>query len=281
MILEEICVHNMIEFVQYKQQFDLSLPQYKRISTLGWLFVLALVMTAGSTITFGIFLWGTYVHNFTLYLKWQDALLSLSWFIAFAALGGTVLAGRFLYALRKGYTQGMITLVGHTIHVRDLSPENLGSIFWVMNSAFWCFIAALVGLFPSILLGWTLHLPTPLLVVSATAIAVLLGLVGLVVSIIALSFILIGCIGSISFCRRLGSSHTYELNARTSLSIDKFVLTIIQPDRPESMIDLHLLSAEDQKRLLLLLGKYWIETPQKCNPDFGAEIARALETVRV
>lgn len=271
----------MTKPVQDIQQFDLALSQYKRISTLGWLFVLALVMTAGITITFGILLWETYRHNFTFYLKWQDALLSLSWFIAFIALGGTVLAGRFLYALRKGHTQGMIILVGNTIHVRDLSPENLGSIFWVMNSAFWCFIAVLVGLFPSILLGWTLHLPYPLLIVISTGIAIILGLAGLVVSIIAISFIVIGCIGCISFCYRLGSSHTYELNGRTSLSIDKFVLTIIQPDRPESMIDLHLLSVKDQKRLLLLLRKHWIEAQQKWSPDFGAEIARTLETVGV
>lgn len=251
MTSEEMYVYNMTQ----SGQFNLAFAQYKSITTLGWLLVIALVLLLCATIALGIWLWGTYTHNFTLYLKWQDALLSLSWFIAFMALGGTVLVGRFLYAVRKGYTQGMITLAGNSIRVRDLSSENLWSIFWVMNSAFWCFIAALVGLSPIILIGWTLHLSSPLLVVLATAIAVVLGLAGLAVSIVAISFIVIGCIGCISFGRRLGFSHTYELNGRTSLSIDKFVLTIIQPDRPESMVDLHLLSQEDQTRLLFLLSQ--------------------------
>jgi hypothetical protein len=253
MISEEILVHKILQPVQDIQQFNLTLSQYKRISTLGWLFVLALILLAGGSIVLGILLWGTYTHNFTLYLKWQDALLLLSWFIALMASGGIVLAVRFLYALRKGYTRGMITLVGNTISVRDLSPENLKSILWVMNTAFWCFSVALTGLFPGVLAGWTLHLPSPLLVVIATAIAVILGLAGLIISIVTLSVIVLGCIGCVSFCRQLGSAHTYELNGQTKLSIDDFVLTIIRPDRPEAMIDLHLLSEEDQTRLLLLL----------------------------
>jgi hypothetical protein len=237
------------------------------------------MMLAGASITLGILLGGTYAHNFTLYLKWQDALLLLSWFIALMALGGIVLVVRFLYALHKGYTQSMITLVGNTIHVRDLSPENLKSVLWVMNSAFWCFTVALIGLFPGILVGWTLRWPYPPLVVIATGIAVILGLVGLVISIIALSFLILGSIGCISFCRQLGSSHTYELNGQTKLSIENLVLTIIQPDRPESMIDLHLLSAKDQSDLLEQLRKCWIETEQKWSPNFGTELARALEGI--
>jgi hypothetical protein len=150
-----------------------------------------------------------------------------------------------------------------------------------MNSAFWCFIAVLVGLCPSMLPGWTLHLSSALLVVIATTIAVILSLVGLVLSIVALAFILIGCIGCVSFCYKLGLSHTYELNGRTSLSIDNFVLTIIQPDRPESMIDLRLLSTEDQSRLLGLLHQRWIDAEQKWSPGFGEELAQALATVSV
>jgi len=272
-------VHNLTQPVQDTQQFNLAFPQYKRISILGWLFVLALILLAGSTITLGILLWETYAHNFTLYLKWQDALLSLSWFMPFVALGGIVLALRFLRALRKGYTQGMITLVGNTIHVRDLSSENLKSILWVMNSAFWCFMTILLGLFPAVLIGWTLHLPSLLLVVIATSIAVILSLAGLVISIVALTVLILGCIGCISFCRQLGSSHTYQLDGHTKLSIDKFVLIIIQPDKAASMIDLHLLSVEDQKRLLLLLRSHWIDAQQKWSPDFGPEVAQALETV--
>jgi hypothetical protein len=271
----------MTQSVHVAQQFDLALSQYKRISTLGWLFVLALVLIAGIGIALGVWLWGVYTHNFTLYLKWQDALLSLSWFIAFVALGGTVLVGRFLCALRKGYTQGMITLVGNSIRVRDLSSENFASVFWFMNSAFWCFIAVLIGLFPGILSAWTLHLPSPLLVITATSFVVILGLVGLVISIVALSFIVIGCFGFVSFCRKLGSSCVYELDGRTNLSIDNFVLTIIQPGRPQSMIDLRLLPSENQCHLLALLHKRWIEADQRWSPDFGEEVNRALESIAI
>jgi hypothetical protein len=275
MISEEMLVHKMLQPVQDIQQFNLALAQYKRISTLGWLLVLALLLLAGGSIALGSWLWGTYTHNFTLYLKWQDALLFLSWFIALMASGGIVLAVRFLYALRKGYTQGMITLVGSTIRVRDLSPENLKSILWVMNTAFWCFSVALIGLFPGVLAGWTLHLPSPLLVVIATAIAVILGLAGLIISIVTLSVIVLGCIGCVSFCRQLGSAHTYELNGQTKLSIDNLVLTIIQPDRPEAMIDLHLLSEEDQTCLLLLLP----QEQHKQSHAAGADRAGAVGIV--
>ena len=272
-------MHNITQPIHDTQQFNLAPSQYKRISTLGRLFILALIILASGSITLGILLWRTYTHNFTFYLKWQDALLLLSWFIALMALGGIILAVRFLHALRKGYTQSMITLTGHTIRVRDLSPENLKSILWVMNSAFWCFTVALIGLFPGILVGWTLHLPHPPLVIIATGIAVILGLAGLGISIIALSFLILGSIGCISFCRQLGSSHTYELNGQTKLSIDKLVLTIIQPDKPESMIDLRLLSVEDRECLLLSLRKRWIDSEQKWSPSFGTELALALEGV--
>jgi len=269
----------MIQPVQDTYRFYLAPAQYKRIGALGWLFVIALLLIASGTIAFGIWWWGTYAHAFTPYLKWQDALLSLTLFSAFIALGGIMLAGRFLYALRKGYTQGMLTLVSNSIHVRDLSPENFKSIFWVMKSAFWCFIVVLIGLSPSILPSWTLHLSSALLIISATGIVVLLGLGGLGISIVAFVLIIIGCIGCISFCNKLGLSYTYELNGRTSLSIDNFVLTIIQPDRPESMIDLHLLSAEDQSCLLGLLHQRWIDAERKWSPGFGEELAQALEGV--
>src|SRR5262249_45431535 len=133
-------------------------------------------------------------------------------------------------------------------------------------TAFWCFSVALGGLFPSVLVGWTLHLPSPLLVVIATAIAVILGLAGLIISIITLAVIVLGCIGCISFCRQLGSAHTYELNGQTKLSIDNLVLTIIQPDRPEAMIDLHLLAEEDLACLLALLPR---DQPQQSPAAVG------------
>ncbi len=271
----------MAETAQKMHQFHLGLAQYKHIRALGWLFVLTLVVVAASALVCGILLWGTYTHGFTPYLKWQDALLSLSWFITFIAVGGIVLAGRFLHTLHTGYKRGMVSVVSNSICVRDLSSENIRSIFWAMNSAFWCFIAVLVGLFPVILIQWTLHLPSVLLIVLATSIAVLLGLVGVIVSLVALSFIVIGCIGCISFGRKLGSSYAYELNGRTKLSLNTFVLTIIQPDRPESMIDLQLLSVEDQSHLLSLLRTCWSDAEQKWSPEFGAEVTQAIEAVGV
>jgi hypothetical protein len=172
----------------------------------------------------------------------------------------------------------MLTLVGNSsLAVRDLSPENLASICWMMHSVFWCFVAALVGLVPEVLIGWTLHLSHPVLVVLGTAIAVVLSLAGLVVSVVSVGFIAIGYIGAISFCRKLGSSHLYKLSNHTTLRIDNFVLTIIYPGAPESMIDLNLLDKDDQRQLLALLRKRWIDAQYVWNPELGEEIEVALE----
>src|SRR5579883_42915 len=259
-------------------RFDLDHRQYLRIRLKGMLFAAGLAICMALGIVAGIVLWRTYPHDFTWYVKWQDALLALSWCVAFVALGGMVLVLRFLYALHAGYTKGMVTLVdGQAITVRDLSPENLKSIFWIMNSTFWCFVVALVGLVPAILLGWTLPIPDLPLRILATTIAFLLSLAGLVVSIVSLSFIVIGCIGGVSFGRKLGSSRTYQLNGQAVVRIDDFVLTIIYPATPESMVDLNLLAPEDQRQLLALLRKRWLDVEQAWNPTLGEEIEEALE----
>ncbi len=262
-------------------RFNLKRAQYQRTRILGAIFCGVLVFVASIGIFLGLLLWKTYTHGFTPYLKWQDALLSLSWFIAFVALGGCVMIIRFLHALHSGVTHGMVLLnEDRTITVRDLSSENLKSIFWIMNSAFWCFVAALVGLFPAILVGWTLHIQNPVLMIVTTGIAILLSLAGLIVSVISVFFIVVGCIGIVTFCRKLGSSHTYTLNSQVMLRIDNFVLMISYPSERESLVDLNLLSLEDQRRLLFLIHERWLDHRQFWSPELGEEIAVALETAQ-
>jgi hypothetical protein len=240
----------VMQLSQDTYRFDLGRVQYLHIRTMGLLFFCTLIISACIGIAVGILLWKSYPHGFTPYLKWQDALFSLSWFIAFICLGGAVMVVRFLHALRAGYTQGMVTLVGNSaITVRDLSAENLKNIFWIMNSAFWCFVTVLVGLLPVMLIGWTLHLSNVILAVLTTSIAILLSLAGFIVSLIAASFIVIGCIGLVSFCRKLGSSHTYQLDHQATIRMDYLTLTITYPSTAESVIDLNLLAAADQQQL--------------------------------
>ncbi|MBA2676931.1 MAG: hypothetical protein H0U76_00815, partial [Ktedonobacteraceae bacterium] len=174
-------------------RFNLEHSQYTRIRRYALLFLVGLLMCALVGILSGTLVWKTYTHSLTPYLKWQDALVALSWFIPCIALGGGVLVMRFLHALRAGYTQGMVTFAQNdTITVRDLSAENLKSIFWLMNSTFWCFVTALIGLIPAIFIGWTVKLSNPLLMVSTTSIAILLSIAGLIVSIAAAIVVVIG-----------------------------------------------------------------------------------------
>ncbi|HTI15268.1 MAG TPA: hypothetical protein VL461_12000 [Dictyobacter sp.] len=268
----------MIQVAKDTYRFHLTQKQYDRIRRLGWLFFVGLVVCAIVSVMGGWLLWHTYTHTFTLYLKWQDALVALLWFIALITLGGSALVIRFLYALHEGYAKGMVTFAGkNSITVRDLSAENLKSIFWLMNSSFWCFVAVLIGLVPAILIGWTLQIPDPMLEFVCTMLAVLLSIAGLVVSIVAATFIVIAFVGATSLCQRLGSSHTYELNGQATIRIDNFVLAIIYPAMLESMVDLNLLAIEDQKQLLSLLHQRWVDAEQVWNPELGEEIAQALE----
>jgi hypothetical protein len=221
--------------------------------------------------------WQSYDHTFTFYLKWQDALVALSAFTTFLMLGGIALIFCFLFALRSGYKHDMITLKGSLLTARDLSPLNLASIFWMMNSVFWCAVVVVIGLLPAMLIGWTLHLSSPILSIVLTTIVGILCLAGLVASIVAAVFIGIGCIGAFKSARKLGTAHRYELSNRTSISIDNFELSIIHPGHPESMIDLNLLAKEDRHHLLDLLRERWINTEKEWNPELGEEINAALQ----
>jgi len=226
-------------------------------------------------------LWSSYVHNFTPYLKWQDALVALLWFVAFIALGGSVFVLRFLYALHCGTKKGMLVLEkGATLIVRDLAAENLASIFWMLHSAFWCFVAVLTGLLPLILLGWTTRLSPFALAIIATGVAGVISLGGLIVSVVAGIFIVFGCVGVVSFCRRLGGAQEYPLASGVVLRIDNCVLTITCSGMSESMVDLKLLAEDDARQFFSLLREYWIRAGHAWNPALDKEIEDALDEVR-
>jgi hypothetical protein len=246
---------------------------------LSWLLLSAFLMAAGVSAWIGVRLLPAYSHAFTPYLKWQDALVALCWFVSFSGSGGCVLIVRFLYALRAGRRKEMLVMSDETIKVRDLSHENLSSIFWLVGTALSCFVAALAGLLPAMLLAWTLQLSQPLLAVFATLAAIVLSIAGLAITLPALSFVVIGLVGSISFCRNMGLPHLYRLGSQASLSIDRFVLTIIYPDAPEAMIDLDLLDPHDSRHLLHLLHERWLLTQGVWNPRLGDEIEAALAGV--
>ena len=115
--------------------------------------------------------------------------------------------------------------------VRDLSHENLSSIFWLVGTALSCFLAALAGLLPEMLLGWTLQLASPLWVVLGTVAMIILSIAGLAIALPTFSFVLIGLVGSISFGKKMEDSRTSTVSPiKPALSIDGFVLTIIYPD---------------------------------------------------
>src|SRR5207249_138032 len=136
-------------------------------------------------------------------------------------------------------TRGMLMVVqGKHLMVRDLSHENLISGFWMMHAAFWCFVAVLAGLLPEMLLGWTLYIPHPILSILATAAAIVLCIIGLGVSAVFGSFVVMGCIGAISFCRNLGAERMYALNDRITLRIDEPILTITHPGNADTSLDL-------------------------------------------
>jgi hypothetical protein len=257
--------------------FYLSRTSYKRTRLLAWLLMLGSLAIASASAILAVRLWPTYIHTFTPYLKWQDALLATLWYISLILLGGSVMVVRFLSALRAGFHRGMFILKGDsTLIVRDLSPKNLSSIYWAVGTALSCFIAALVGLIPAILIGWTLHLPHPALVVICTAAAIVLSLAGLAVTLVASSFVLICWVGCISFCRKMGAPQTYHLRDQATLRLDGFVLSITHPDQQEAVFDLNLLDMEDQRHLLYLLHKCWLDAERPWNPRLGEDIEVVL-----
>ncbi|HEV2579852.1 MAG TPA: hypothetical protein VGT44_03275 [Ktedonobacteraceae bacterium] len=261
--------------------FDVSRKQYLRITLLAWLLIAASLTVAVVTAVLGVLFWPTYVHTFTFYLKWQDALLATLWYCSFILVSGSILTARFLFALRAGQREGVFLLRKHDIALRDLSPKNLASIYWLVGTALSCFLAALVGLGPAMLIGWTLHLASPILAIGCTIAAVVLSLAGLIVTLVSGSFILIGIAGSSSFSRNMGALHTYALTSQATIRVDGLALTAIYPDQPETLFDLDLLEPEDRQRLLHLLRKRWLGAERPWTFRAGDEFESVLEEARL
>jgi len=259
-------------------QFHLAHQAYKRISRQAWLLCGVFLLCVLLGIIGGIALWPTYTHQFTLYLKWQDALVACCWCVALVSLGGCVLVLRFLHALHCGYRDAVLTLEGNDrLTGRDLSPKNFTSIFWAVATTFSCFVVMLIGLAPAVLIGWTTHFINPVLMVFSTIAAFLLSLGGLVLSVPFGVFFIIGLVGGISFCRKMGAAQTYVLTSQSILRLDGFVLAILHPDKPESLFDLQLLTPEDQHQVLIVLRERWAEAERSWNPTLGDEIEAALK----
>ena len=238
------------------------------------------VFLLGAIVSFvsGVKVWSTYTHVFTFYLKWQDALVALLLFFSFLTLCGSVLILRFQRAVHVGYIKGVFSLIDSTsIAVRDISAENLASIFWILNASFWCFVTVLVGLVPVILIGWTLHITSLLLAIVATGVAILLSLAGIVLSIAFSSFIVVGCFGAVSFWQKLGLVYIYKLDTHTTIRCDDTILTVIYPDMPESMLDLNMLSEGDKRLLLALLHERWLASDRLWTLSFDTAIEKYVE----
>ena len=270
----------MIQFAGNTHTFYQSRAAYVRTRRLGWLMCCVFLLGAIVSFASGVKVWGTYTHVFTLYLKWQDALVALLWFFTLLTLCGSVLTLRFQHAVRVGYIKGVFSLIDSTsIAVRDISAENLASIFWILNASFWCFVTVLVGLVPVILIGWTLHITPLLLAIVATGVAILLSLAGIVLSIAFSSFIVVGCFGAVSFWQKLGLVHIYKLDTHTTLRCDGTILTVIYPDMPESMLDLNVLSEGDKHLLLALLHERWLASECLWTLAFDTAIEKHVKKV--
>src|SRR5437762_11183598 len=115
----------MIQSTSNTYLFRLGRPAYIRTSLLAWLLLAAFLLFGIISAILGFRLIPTYSHAFTLYLKWQDALLAVCWYITFDTLVGCVLIARFLYALRVVYRREMIVLSEKVLTVRDLSHDYL------------------------------------------------------------------------------------------------------------------------------------------------------------
>src|SRR6266516_3723202 len=187
----------MIESGTSSHRFRLGHRSYVRIGILGCLLLGGFLLSALISALLSARLLSTYSHALTPYLKWQDALVALLWFTTLITLVGCVLTVRFLYALHVGYRREMLVVGDDALTVRDLSDENLASIFWFVSTALLCFVAVLVGLLPEMLIAWTLQLSHPVLAVLVTVLAIVLSGAGLAISLPALSFVVIGLIGSI------------------------------------------------------------------------------------
>ena len=270
----------MLDILSNDYVFYLSHASYKRTRLLAWILVLASFTIAIACVVLSVRLWSSYTHVFTPYLKWQDALLATLCYISLILIGGSAMVVRFYYALRAGLYQGIFIQKGDsTLVVRDLSSKNLSGLYWAIGTTLSCFIVALVGLIPEILIGWTIHLPHPMLVVLCTGVAILLSLAGLVVTLVATSFIFIGWIGCFSFCRKMGAPQTYQLDRQTTMRLDGFVLSITHPHQQEAVFDLNLLDLKDQHHLFSLFYKYWLDAECAWNPGLGEEMEAVQKEV--
>lgn len=253
----------MAQLINDTYLFHLERAAYERTRARGWLWCGGYLLCTVLALLASFLILPTYQHVWTPYLKWQDALVALLWFIALLGLAGATFVTRFLYALHAGEKTGVLHLVkDHALAIRDLAHENFISIFWMLHAAFWCFVAGLIGLSPEILLKWTLHLTNPLLMVTMTAFVGLLSLAGLVVSVVTTFFIIVGTLGLIKVCRNLGALYTYKLNNRTVVRLDGSILTVIYPDMPEAILDLNTLAPTDREQLTELLQASAIEVQQ-------------------
>ncbi|QBD80081.1 hypothetical protein EPA93_30510 [Ktedonosporobacter rubrisoli] len=253
-------------------RFRLGRTAYIRNAVRCWLLLGTLLISALAAIALSIPLWNSYAHTLTPYLKWQDEIVILLGCIIFIASIGCVLVARLLFALHAGHHKSMVTLEeGRFLTVRDLAAENIASIISALRTAVWCFGTVLVALFPAVLPGWTLHMADPVLAVLTTGLALLLCLGGLVLTVGAIGCIIMGCVGLISFCQKLGAPQRYELVNGTGMRIDRHLLTIICPGSSESVIDLKLLNPEDRSELLTLLRERWLGKSNAWNLSLGEE----------
>jgi hypothetical protein len=262
------------------QRFHLKRSAYVRNSLLALLTAVTFLLVAAGLVGGGRWLWGSYGHTFTPYLKWQDALLALVVYLTLSALAGCLMSLRYLYALQMGYRREMLLIDEQSLTVRDLSHKNLGSIFWMIGTTLLCFLVVLGGLIPLILLGWVQTWADPVLTTLGTALLLLLTLPGLALTVgmlVLLACILVSCF---SLCRQMGAPRTYRLDSHTSLWIHDFMLSILSPGEPESLLELQLLSSAEQQRLLALLRKRWIDADRPWNPELGEEIEAALAEVQ-
>lgn len=158
------------------QRFHLKRSAYVRNSLLALLTAAAFLLAAAAMVEMGRWLWGSYSHTFTPYLKWQDTLLALLAYLCLGALAGSLMSLRYLHALWMGYRREMVLLDEQSLTVRDLSHKNLGSIFWMIGTTLLCFLAVLSGLIPLMLLGWAQSWADPVLTTLGTGLLLLLSL---------------------------------------------------------------------------------------------------------
>jgi hypothetical protein len=266
----------MVETLSRSSVFYPARSLYVHTKLLALLLLGAYLLCAALLAWLGVRLSG--MHAQTFILSWQELAEVLCWSLVSIALGGCVLVARFLYALRAGVRKGIVEVVGNReLTVRDLSAQNLGSVFWMVGTVAACMTVAVVGLAPISLLNWTLHWPHPVLVVLGTGIVIALGIPGLVLTAMSGAFVVIGWAGGISFCRNLGAPQTYALSAQTTLIIDDCVLTVTSPNLPEALLDLDQLQPDDRRSLLFLLREQSLEAHRPWNPQLGEEIDAVLE----